>query len=340
MAARRGDPGEVIEALRGEYPYRYWLRDQRRRRGLPAGPTPAEAGIDCRCDPEDLFEPDASRLIGDALDSGARAVVFHEDTAGNTGTVRIVATPGPVSSHAGNGPEWAAVCRRGGAGEQGSDSTDAGIDWRHVERIDELLLHRSTDNRHVGGRDGPPGDRLPGAEPLVTPPPASRDIAVIVPSPASLALLERLFEGLVAEDRVAEVVVVDNSQPQRESDEFYRSWARRLPLVVEHTDPTAEFNYSRANNLGASASVSPLLAFCNDDLEFVAHPTLSRLAGWLDVPDVGVVGPTACATPMAPSSTAVWSWASTASPSMPSPAWRPDPTPSSATPTIRVMSQR
>lgn len=278
VASRRADPGDVVEALTGEYPYRYWLRAQRRRRGLPGGSAPTEVGLDCGGGPGDRFEPDAAQLITGALDGGAEGVLFHHDLDGRPGTVRIVATPGPVSDRLGAGIGGAVVCRRAGSGR-------SPVTWREITRIDELLLHRAVPRDRPGrAPTDPPVD-------IRTPAPGREPIAVVVPSPANTTLLERFFEGLGNEDCVAEVVVVDNSVPTRAADGFYDAWRTRLPLKVLRTDAEVAFNYSRANNLGARATSSPVLAFCNDDLEFMEHPSLARLAGWLDIPELGVAGP-------------------------------------------------
>lgn len=278
VASKRTDAGDVVEALSGEYPYRFWLRAQRRRRGLRPGPAPSEAGIDCCGGDDDRFEPDAAQLIAGALDAGARGVVFHHDIDGRPGTVRIVATPGPVSDHLHGGSGPAGLCRRDGAERSRTP-------WREVQRIDELLVHRGPHGGHPGG------ESTGGQAGHPSPPPSDEPISVVVPSPANTTLLERFFEGLSQEDCVAEVVVVDNSVRVTEADEFYDRWRTRLPLHVLRTDPGDPFNYSRANNLGAAASTGAVLAFCNDDLEFISHPTLTRLAGWLSVPDLGVAGP-------------------------------------------------
>lgn len=287
IASQRGDWGEAIEALTGRYPYRHWLRSQRRRRSLGGGPAPRDVGICCGASDDDLFEPDATKLIAAALDGGAAAVVFHSDVAGDPATLRIVATPGPVSTHLGIWSDQLVPCRPR-AHDRGAQTS---VGWREMARVDELLVHRAPTTS--GTQEAVPGVPTDGLRPGRSriPSPASEEIAVIVPSPGSTELLARFLEGLSSEERVGEIVVVDNSIADRRLDEFYRMWQDRLPLQVLRTDPGISFNYSRANNLGAAASVSPVLAFCNDDLEFVTHPTLSRLAGWLSVPDVGVAGP-------------------------------------------------
>ena len=53
---------------------------------------------------------------------------------------------------------------------------------------------------------------------------------------------------------------------------------------------TGEFNYSTANNLGASRASGELLLFLNNDIEVLDDDWLSELAGWAERPEVGLVG--------------------------------------------------
>ncbi|MEZ5239772.1 MAG: hypothetical protein R2716_12775 [Microthrixaceae bacterium] len=262
---RRGDPGAAYEALRGEYPYRWWLR-QLRRRGRRSGPTPVEAGLALSgVGPGDTFEPDAAAVLAAAQSDDAPAVVFHEDVGTRPGTVRIAATGTRGLVRAG----WPTFTRRL------TGRVGAPTHWSACTRVDEVLLHR---RQVVPHRRGPR-----------SPQPSVAELAVVVPSASNTAMLERLFAGLRSEDRVVEVVVVDNSPATDAVRRFTDRWSAELPLRV--VAPTrVEFNYSRANNISAPpqrpSSRSQRRPRVDRD-----HPSLARLAGWLEVPGIGVAGP-------------------------------------------------
>ena len=272
VASRRADLGEALVRFGRPYPYGWWLRVQRVRRTAAAGgpgeakpPAVAVAESDL---PRGSWEPDGLELLGRAVAGGAEVVQFHDDAPAEDGSsereVFIRPTLGPVGRRS-DAP--------GGGALLGSPDP---LGSARSVRIDEVLLHRS---------------ERPPAQVVSAPSASGADMAVVIPSPGNTRLLERVFAGLEREPNVVEVVVVDNTLPSPAMEELQREWSGRINLQVVRTDPEAQFNYSRANNVGADATTAPVLAFCNDDLEFIEHPTLARLAGWLEVPGIGVVGP-------------------------------------------------
>ncbi|MGI9577694.1 MAG: glycosyltransferase family 2 protein, partial [Microthrixaceae bacterium] len=228
---------------------------------------------------EARWEADAAAVIARHLTEGARGVYFHADGSGGVDGVepRILPTLGPVGRLS---PDPFA-----GAGFA-PGSTGAAGDMRRIDeagdmrRIDEVLAHL---------------DSRPEPAPPVRPAGRPPEVAFVIPSPGNTEFLGRLFGGLADCDGVAEVVVVDNSAPTAEVDDFYGKWSDRLPLRVERIDPAGDFNYSHANNVGAGATASPVIAFCNDDIEvpadFINTGGLGRLTAWLSADGIGVVGP-------------------------------------------------
>ena len=61
-----------------------------------------------------------------------------------------------------------------------------------------------------------------------------------------------------------------------------------MPVTVVRC--VGEFNFSTANNLGASRASGDLLLFLNNDIEVLEDDWLAELAGWVERPGVGVVG--------------------------------------------------
>ncbi|MEZ5268651.1 MAG: hypothetical protein R2789_08835 [Microthrixaceae bacterium] len=272
VASRRADLGEALVRFGRPYPYGWWLRVQRVRRAAAAGgpgeakpPAVAVAESDL---PRGSWEPDGLELLGRAVAGGAEVVQFHDDAPAEDGSsereVFIRPTLGPVGRRS-DAP--------GGGALLGSPDP---LGSARSVRIDEVLLHRS---------------ERPPAQVVSAPSAPDADMAVVIPSPGNTFPPGEVFAGLEREPNVVEVVVVDNTLPSPAMEELQREWSGRINLQVVRTDPEAQFNYSRANNVGADATTAPVLAFCNDDLEFIEHPTLARLAGWLEVPGIGVVGP-------------------------------------------------
>ena len=82
-----------------------------------------------------------------------------------------------------------------------------------------------------------------------------------------------------------DVVFIDNGRgANRDGIAFLLSHGHR---VIERNEP---FNWSRLNNVGASATSGELLLFLNDDIEITEPGWLTELVGHALRPDIGAVG--------------------------------------------------
>ncbi|WP_419917528.1 glycosyltransferase [Candidatus Poriferisocius sp.] len=102
-----------------------------------------------------------------------------------------------------------------------------------------------------------------------------------------------LLEGALALIRSAnhpalELIIVDNGGGSDANRAWYRTHAADLhPRIIWWDEP---FNYSAVNNRAAAGSTGEVLVFLNDDT-FPGHPGwLDNLCGWVQRPEIGVVG--------------------------------------------------
>ena len=85
-----------------------------------------------------------------------------------------------------------------------------------------------------------------------------------------------------------EIIIVDTGSTAPEVLAYYAELATeaRVHLVYYQGD----FNYSRANNVGAQQASGDLFLFLNNDTEVIDPTWLETMAGWAMRPEIGVVG--------------------------------------------------
>lgn len=112
-------------------------------------------------------------------------------------------------------------------------------------------------------------------------------VSIIIPSKDAAEHISRCLDSIFLRStyRNFEVIVVDNGTTERAA----LAALDRHPVVVL---PFAEtFNFSRANNLGASHARGEYLLFLNNDTEVITPDWLERLVFNLQQDDVAAVGP-------------------------------------------------
>ena len=115
-------------------------------------------------------------------------------------------------------------------------------------------------------------------------------VSIVVPNRNAKAIFEQCANGVLHRThyRHLELIVVDNASTDPETIELYRSLERDgRTRIVPFNRP---FNFSAACNAGAAASRGDLLLFLNNDIEVIDPDWLDELAGWAQMPEIGIVG--------------------------------------------------
>jgi GT2 family glycosyltransferase len=116
------------------------------------------------------------------------------------------------------------------------------------------------------------------------------EASVVVVTRDNLAFLRLCLESVLAgTERSCELIVVDNGSSDG-TPTYLGRLAERHPnvRVVENA---SNRGFAAASNQGAALASADVLVLLNDDAA-VAPGWLARLAGYLERPDVGMVGPT------------------------------------------------
>ena len=115
-------------------------------------------------------------------------------------------------------------------------------------------------------------------------------ISIIIPTRDHAQDLQRCIGSLLRLTRYPrlELILVENHSQEAETLAYYAE-LQALPQVRIIADPRP-FNYSAANNLGASQASGDWLLFLNNDIEIIEPDWLAEIGRWLSLPEIGVVG--------------------------------------------------
>lgn len=115
-------------------------------------------------------------------------------------------------------------------------------------------------------------------------------VAIIVPTKNNKPLLEKCINSIwrLTSYKNFNIHLVDNDSTDPETLDYYKK-LKSEPRIKIHPYP-AEFNYSKAVNLGVAQSDSELVLLLNDDMEIFDPDWMTELVQWAIRPEIGVVG--------------------------------------------------
>jgi GT2 family glycosyltransferase len=115
-------------------------------------------------------------------------------------------------------------------------------------------------------------------------------VSIVIPTKDHLSELKRCLSSIMDQTSGVdyEIILVDNASTEAETLAYY-DHIKADPRVRTISYPET-FNYSKANNLGASQATGDLLLFMNNDVEALAPDWLEEMVRWAQLPQIGVVG--------------------------------------------------
>jgi ADP-heptose:LPS heptosyltransferase/glycosyltransferase involved in cell wall biosynthesis len=175
---------------------------------------------------------------------------------------------------------------------------------RHVAHTPRMLLARGPAGDTLedeaaalgaaAARRGLAAEILPGALPglwrVQRALPDAPRVSIVMPTCGARGLVRRAIQSIhdtcSAEGAAdVEIVVIDDLPA---ADKRTRTWLRKHADVIIKAE--GAFNWSRFNNLGATAASGDVLLFLNDDIELTAPGWLAPMLEQVLRPEAGVVG--------------------------------------------------
>jgi GT2 family glycosyltransferase len=128
----------------------------------------------------------------------------------------------------------------------------------------------------------------------ITSKPQDQKISIIIPTHDHFEDITRCLQSIfkITEYPNYEIIIVDDFSSDKRVQKLFFDLKSTLKeqkfIVINGSRP---FNFSRACNQGAAKATGELLLFLNNDTEIIDPNWLTNLAGILQIPGVGVVGP-------------------------------------------------
>lgn len=127
-------------------------------------------------------------------------------------------------------------------------------------------------------------------QPVVTRP----IVSVIIPSKDHVDVLDACITSIIERSTFSqfEIIVVENNSTESETFEYYHRLPQYDPRVrvVQWPQKDGNFNYSALINFGASQAQGNYLLLLNNDTEVITPDWIEEMVGYLQRPEVGVVG--------------------------------------------------
>lgn len=119
-------------------------------------------------------------------------------------------------------------------------------------------------------------------------------VSIIIPSKDHVDVLDACITSIVERSTFSqfEIIVVENNSVEPETFEYYQRLSQYDPRVRVAQWPQKDgiFNYSTLINFGASQAHGDYLLLLNNDTEVITPDWIEEMVGYLQRPEVGVVG--------------------------------------------------
>ena len=116
-------------------------------------------------------------------------------------------------------------------------------------------------------------------------------VSIIIPTRDKIELLRDCIDSIFEKSSWLnyEIIVVNNGSMADESNQYFQEIQSKTKNV-KVVDADIPFNWSRLNNIGASAASGNYYIFLNNDTKVISESWMESLVGYASLPDVGVVG--------------------------------------------------
>lgn len=166
----------------------------------------------------------------------------------------------------------------------------------YAERAGQIALQRHLDARNIAARvettDTPFVYRV--RYDLSVAGTTHPIVSIIVPSKDHVDVLDACITSIVERSTFSqfEIIVVENNSTKPETFEYYQRLLQYDPRVrvVQWPQKDGNFNYSALINFGVSQAQGNYLLLLNNDTEVITPDWIEEMVGYLQRPEVGVVG--------------------------------------------------
>lgn len=170
----------------------------------------------------------------------------------------------------------------------------------YAERAGQIALQRHLDARNIAAcvetTDTPFVYRVRYALSAADTPHPIDDpiVSIVIPSKDHVDVLDACITSIVERSTFSqfEIIVVENNSINPETFEYYQRLPQYDPRIriTQWPQKDGNFNYSALINFGASQAQGDYLLLLNNDTEVIMPDWIEEMVGYLQRPEVGVVG--------------------------------------------------
>lgn len=170
----------------------------------------------------------------------------------------------------------------------------------YAERAGQIALQRHLDARNIAAcvktTDTPFVYRVRYALSAADTPHPIDDpiVSIVIPNKDHVDVLDACITSIVERSTFSqfEIIVVENNSINPETFEYYQRLPQYDPRIriTQWPQKDGNFNYSALINFGASQAQGDYLLLLNNDTEVIMPDWIEEMVGYLQRPEVGVVG--------------------------------------------------
>lgn len=170
----------------------------------------------------------------------------------------------------------------------------------YAERAGQIALQRHLDARNIAAcvetTDTPFVYRVRYALSAADTPHPIDDpiVSIVIPNKDHVDVLDACITSIVERSTFSqfEIIVVENNSINPETFEYYQRLPQYDPRIriTQWPQKDGNFNYSALINFGASQAQGDYLLMLNNDTEVIMPDWIEEMVGYLQRPEVGVVG--------------------------------------------------
>lgn len=170
----------------------------------------------------------------------------------------------------------------------------------YAERAGQIALQRHLDARNIAAcvetTDTPFVYRVRYALSAADTPHPIDDpiVSIVIPNKDHVDVLDACITSIIERSTFSqfEIIVVENNSINPETFEYYQRLPQYDPRIriTQWPQKDGNFNYSALINFGASQAQGDYLLLLNNDTEVIMPDWIEEMVGYLQRPEVGVVG--------------------------------------------------
>ena len=170
----------------------------------------------------------------------------------------------------------------------------------YAERAGQIALQRHLDARNIAAcvetTDTPFVYRVRYALSAADTPHPIDDpiVSIVIPNKDHVDVLDACITSIIERSTFSqfEIIVVENNSVDPETFEYYQRLPQYDPRIriTQWPQKDGNFNYSALINFGASQAQGDYLLLLNNDTEVIMPDWIEEMVGYLQRPEVGVVG--------------------------------------------------